>query len=515
MELETRDFELRGFSEDSRTITGIAIPYGKKANIGGGMQEQIQRGAFGTPENIPLFYGHNHLQGRMPIGKVVAVRDTEHGLEIDAVISKTDEGERAYTLLKDKVLSKLSAGFVPVENKFDGDTVIRTKAELKEVSIVPMPAYAQAQVTQVRDNQNIKEVVENMTTEIETTSEDVTELRAEFDARLTNIQREVSTLAQGGGKNDAGPQFRSGIEAYQAFLKGDDSAVKEIRAYVGGTSADFVAGEDWKGLLGGIVKKNRPLAEAFSSGPLADGAESVTYEKIASVTGDVAVQAAEGDVVAALQVTTTKETATVETLAAYSNLTFQAFQRVLTSSGQLTLDRLAASYAKVSNGKVRTAMTSATPQAGLTSYALASATADKFIATVVDAITKIDLNGEGAQADFIVVSGDVWQKMASLVDSASRPVFDVNGDGSNTIGSFNARRIVGQIVGLPIIYDSGLAALSFYVASRDAVTSWESAGAPVRMEDVNIQQLFRTFALYGYFVAAATNENGLVKQTLS
>jgi HK97 family phage prohead protease len=507
--MEVREFEVRKVNEETRTITGLAVSYNRDINIGG-MVEQYRQGVFGTPENVKLFYGHDHLNGGMPIGKVSTFRETDEGLEIDAVFSKTPKADEVYTLAKDGVLDRFSVGYEPVENEFDGDTIIRTKANLKEISIVPMPADEQAKVTQVRDNQITKEV-DNMSTEIETTSEDVTELRAE----VTNLKREIATLGQGGGKNDAGPQYRSAIEAYQAFLKGDDSAVKEIRAYVGGTSADFVSGEDWKGLLGGIVKKNRPLAEAFSSGPLADGAESVTYEKIASVTGDVAVQAAEGDVVAALQVTTTKETATVETLAAYSNLTFQAFQRVLTSSGQLTLDRLAASYAKVSNGKVRTAMTSATPQAGLTSYALASATADKFIATVVDAITKIDLNGEGAQADFIVVSGDVWQKMASLVDSASRPVFDVNGDGSNTIGSFNARRIVGQIVGLPIIYDSGLAALSFYVASRDAVTSWESPGAPVRMEDVNIQQLFRTFALYGYFVAAATNENGLVKQTLS
>lgn len=511
----TIEFQIRSVNEEDRTIEGIAIPYDVTIDLPAqGIKERIARGAFGTPESVPLFLEHSWFRSGDPrsIGEVNFFEDGPSGLGVKAKLNHSARATAAYKRALSGELNSFSAAFNSIEDKNEGNVVVRTKADLLEVSLVQKPAYEGARVTQVRDDQNIKEVDNMSTNVIETTSEDVTELRAE----VTTLKREIATLSQGGNKKDAGPQFRTAVEAYQAFLKGDEAAVAEIRAYTGGTAADFVAGEDWKGLLGGVVKRNRPLVEAFSRAPLSDGAETVTYEKIASVTGDVSSQVADGDVVASIQVTTAKETAAVETFAAYSELSFQAVQRVLTDSGQIHLNRQAASYAKITNNYVRAKMTAATPQTG-SSFTLSSATAASFLDAVVDGIIKIDTNGEGAQADFVVVSADVWKKMASLVDGSQRPVFDVNGDGSNTIGAFNPQRIVGVIVGLPVIYDSGLGATSktMYIASRDAVTSWENPGAPVSMQDTNITQLFQTFALYGYMAAAATNENGLVKPTIA
>lgn len=41
-EMETREFEVRADLEE-RTITGLAVPYGQDANIGGAYMEQIGR----------------------------------------------------------------------------------------------------------------------------------------------------------------------------------------------------------------------------------------------------------------------------------------------------------------------------------------------------------------------------------------------------------------------------------------------------------------------------------------
>jgi hypothetical protein len=513
MTIEYREFEVREVNEELRQVSGLAVPYGQSVNIGD-YKEQIQRGAFGTPENVALFYGHNHRNGGMPIGKVVSFRDTDEGLEIDAVISKTRDGDEVYTLLKDGVLNRFSVGFEPVDQKVDGDTVVRTKALLREVSIVPMPAYAAAKVSNVRSDersqtQNTEEEVIELTTN-EVTSEAVAEIRE----AVTDLERKFAGFSVEDRGTNEGSQFRSGGEFLKALADNDSKAAMEIRAYTGATSADSHTGNDWKNNVLRIVDRGRPVLNLFAKGPLGPTGNSVEYPKVSSITGDVAAQAAEGDDLAYIEVAITTATAQVKPYGGFSQLTRQAIERSDVSYLDAVLRAQAASYAKVTNGAVRTAMTGATPQTG-TTFTLASATGGDFLKAVVDGVQKIDTNGNGAAAEFVIVSADVLLAMAALVDSAGRPVFNINTDGVNTVGTLNVRGLAGTVAGLPLYWDSALAAKTLYVASSEAVTSWESPGAPVRLEDENIINLSKDFSLYGYMAVGVTNALGLVKPTIS
>src|SRR5690606_33825622 len=135
----------RDFDTEKRTVKGLAVPYKQTTNVGG-YKERFEPGAFSDPTDVKLFYGHSE-----PIGKVTAGRDTEDGYEIEAVISKTARGDEVYTLLRDGVLNRFSVGFLPIEHRMDEDVVVRTKADLKEVSIVAFPAYEGAQISEVRN----------------------------------------------------------------------------------------------------------------------------------------------------------------------------------------------------------------------------------------------------------------------------------------------------------------------------------------------------------------------------
>jgi HK97 family phage prohead protease len=118
--IETRNIELR-YDEEERTVTGIAVPYGQDANIGGVYTERFERGAISEDiTDVKLFYGHEE-----PIGKLIEGRDSEEGFVITARISDTARGNEVRTLLKDGVLNKFSVGFVPLESERDGSTVIR------------------------------------------------------------------------------------------------------------------------------------------------------------------------------------------------------------------------------------------------------------------------------------------------------------------------------------------------------------------------------------------------------
>jgi hypothetical protein len=327
------------------------------------------------------------------------------------------------------------------------------------------------------------------------------------------MERRLAVLSEGGSntKGDVS-HFRSAGEWLKALADNDTNAQNEVRAYTGAVLADSHTSNDWKSEVLYIVNNGRPVVNLFTRGPLGNHGMNVEYAYLSGTTGDVAVQAAEGDNLAYLEVAVSTATAPVKTYGGYSELSRQVIERSDVAFLDATLRFQAASYAKVTNAAARAALVGATPQTG-TSLTLSSATADNFLAFAVDAVSKIDANGKGATPDFMLVSPDVYAKMASVAGSAH--AFYINGSTGQTIGTINFKGLSGSLAGIPIVIDAGLAAKSLYVASRDAVTTWENGGAPVRLQDENIINLTKQFSLYGYMAVGVTNANGVVKATVA
>ena len=98
-----------------------------------------------------------------------------------------------------------------------------------------------------------------------------------------------------------------------------------------------------------------------------------------------------------------------------------------------------------------------------------------------------------------------------MVDADGRPLFNIYGAGTNNVGSANALSGALNVAGLPVVKNVNLAANTFYVANKDAIKTFESAGAPFRLQDENIINLTKDFSLYGYLADAITNAKGIVK----
>lgn len=510
----TRSFEVRDVDTDARTITGIAVPWDVDTNVGDYV-ERFERGAFGDIADVKLFYGHD-----FPIGAVVRGEDTDEGFLIEARISKTPKGDEVYTLMQDNVLNRFSVGFIPVEDRMDDDVVVRTQATLKEVSVVPFPAYEGAAVLAVRNDDR------STNSAVDTTAENTNEMKVD---RLSEINYAVASdvedlrsaidemnrrLVAGGTDNDdnKATQFRSGGDFLKALHANDDAAKNQVRAYTGATLADSHVNAAWQNDLLKVVERGRPVVNLFTKGTLPAEGMTISYPYLGAVTGDVAKQVAEGDDLAYIEVDIQNATVNVDTYGGYSQLSRQAIERSSVAYLEAVLKIQAQSYAKVTNAKVRSTMVAATPQTG-TSFTLSSATAGAFLGAVVDGVAKIDANAGGTQAEFVLVSLDVYSKLASL--EGGPLAFDMNGSNGATIGSTNVRAMSGTIAGLPIVVDAGLANKSFYVANSSAVTVWENAGAPLRLQDENIINLTKDFSLYGYLAVGVTNANGLVKATVA
>jgi HK97 family phage prohead protease len=149
------DVPVTEFSVDSqaRTIEGLALPYGK-IGVKHGLKFRFDRGAlqFGDVGRVKLLRDHDASQ---PLGVATELKDTPAGFKVKFKVARGLEGDRALELAEDGVLDGLSVG---VDFDFAADTVpdprnkgasLVRRADLREVSLTPMPAFDDARVTKV------------------------------------------------------------------------------------------------------------------------------------------------------------------------------------------------------------------------------------------------------------------------------------------------------------------------------------------------------------------------------
>jgi len=485
---------------EERVIAGLAAPYGETI-VRDGRKLRFEKGMFSEADSAHLYFNHD---GLAPIGRVVAFEDTDEGLRIKAKISKTVKGDEVYTLLQDGVLDKFSVGFVGLEQRQDDDVTVWTKVDLHEISVVPRPAFKTAAVAQVHsaDSTTEKEIDDN--TMSDSLSTEVGELKEAF----SDLERKV--VAFGSAAPAVTSKFASGGEALKALATGS-TAAKQDFAFTGATTADAnVVRPGWvnRGLQ--IVDRGRPVLNLFAKAALPATGNSIEYPVVSATTGDVALQANEGDDLTYLEVALSTATAPIKTYGGYSALSRQAIERSDVSYLDAVLRYQTASYAKVTNAAVRTALTGATGVTTLTALSGAD-TAKGWVNLVLDAAAAIDANGQGAKADFIVMSPAVYKRVVGLVDNNARVQFNINGDGSNTVGNANVLGRTGSLAGLPIVVDTGLAGNTVYISAAEAVTVFEQSGAPFRLQDENIINLTKEFSLYGYMAIGVTNPGAIVK----
>jgi hypothetical protein len=524
MALLLRSVEVRAVDTEKRTIEGLAVPYGQTIDVPSeGIRERFERGAFGDFKNVPLYWMHEASEDvrATPIGAVIHGEDTEDGYFIRARISETVKGNEVHTLLRDGVVDSLSVGFESLEDKEEDGVTVRSKALLREVSVVTVPAYAGAKVSAVRNEQNSEAGAEENSYKEDIMSEDTKEVLsrvANLEAANEELTRRLD-LAGESNKDEAPALFRSAGHFVKELADGNTQAVAEAktldRAYTGSVIADSHAANDWKTGLLTIVNQERNILNLFNRGPLGPSGMTVEYAKVGTITGDVAQQVAEGDDLAFMKIDIDTATAPVKTYGAYSQLSLQSIRRSDVPFLQLTLEAQAQSYAKITNGVVRTALTGATPQAGTTIASLAGAKGKDFLTAVMDGVKKIDQNGVGAKAEFLLVSWDVWQQLYTLADTTDRPLYPVAGSGVNALGTVNVGSLVGTFAGFPVYVDYSLAVRTMYVASSRAITTWETAGVPFRLDDENPVNLTKVYSIWGEMAVGVTNANALVKPTFT
>lgn len=499
--IETRDF--RGVVDtDQRTITGLAVPYGQEIAIANNTYERFAPGAIQSIDDVKLFWNHDE-----PIGKVIEGRETEAGFEITAYISETPRGEEVLTLLRDGVLNKFSVGFIPVENERDDNVVVRTLVDLKEVSVVPFPAYSGANISEVREEveidpieeplieQESEPMSENIELDVRTALDEVAELRRVVEAGMT-----VSTAVQAPSK------FRSQGDFVKAMIEGDEDA--KVLARAASTSSDSVQYPPFFGYIDTLIRSNRPTLEAFSRAALPSAGLTVEYAKIASNTLAVGQQDPENEALSFGNLTFETISTPIKTYGGYTSVSRQYIERSNIAMVNTVFEALTQQYAKATNAALVAALAALT-WTGKT-FDADGGTAASLAEGIANGAAYIYEN-TGLRPEFIVADPDAYVTIVKVAGSDGRPVLRLDGQGVNNIGEASIPGLRGSVFGLPIIVDPALASGTVYMANPAAVVTMESAGSPVRLSSGDITTLTDDLSVYGYLAIAVPREAAVVK----
>jgi HK97 family phage prohead protease len=501
-EMITREFQARLDTIEERTIVGLAVPYGQEIELGGNLKERFEPGAIDGVEDVKLFYGHEE-----PIGKVIEGRDTPEGYEIVARISDTPRGNEVYTLLQDDVLNRFSVGFFPVVDRKEGQTIVRELVDLKEVSVVPFPAFEGAKITEVR-NESQPEAEPVDETPIETESETMSE-NIELDVR--SVQDEVAELRRvieaGKAVEIAAPathKFRSQGEYAKGLLAGDEDAKALARA--ASTSADAAVLPPFVGYLDTLINNNRPTLSAFNRGALPASGLQVEYIQIDTNTLDVERQTTENTALAFGNMSFEVMSADVRTYGGYTSFSRQYVERATINTLDQVFQGLTIAYANATN-QVLINLIQGLDYTGKVFQAHTNAST---IAKGIAEGSAYIFNATGLRPQFIAAGVTAYVNLVSVAATDGRLNLSANADGVNTIGTANVPGLSASLFGLPIIVDPQLAATSCFLANSAAVTSWESAGSPVRLTSGDITTLEDSVSVYGYMAVAAQRQGAIV-----
>lgn len=514
--LEWRESKITLANNDSRTIEGLAVPYERETKLAPGYYETIAADAYqpdGGVGQVKLLWRHGEVIG---VGTATSGPD---GVTIHARLSQTSAGDDAYQLVKDCAVDSLSIGFIPLEYEetWDDDDNLHVRQKLidiKEVSLVPWPAYDEAKVTKVREhNQNQRE---------ETSKMDNYTLEAEVMRLRTSVNELRTTMAA----PQAAPHVerRCAAEIVKALVAGDSQTLEDVnaiqaRAWSGTTSAaDPVAtGPHWVNDLTRIYDQPDALKPLFAVGDLpAEGMRvDHTYLKTNSIT--VNKQSAEGDDLTLGKVELQSASTPVGTYGGYTSLSRQTIERASVNVLQRHLEAMAVAAGAASRKALAAAWNKGLKDQETSAMASPRAadalTWGSLVPLIVDAAAYFAT--QNLPLDGLVVNKPTFKALAALT-AGDRPLLAVGSDGSNTAGNINLVGISGDLAGLKIICDLNAEATNvaniqkcvggFF--SRDAIRIYESG--LVQLQATQVINLTDNYSVYRYAAYANEIQGGIL-----
>ena len=506
----------------TRTITGIAVPYGVAATVSDGTEVIFERGSLPVDGKAPRLYLNHSAESA--IGIVTARYDDEEGMMFTAKISKTMAGDEALQLALDGVLDSVSVGVNPTKTRANDDGSITVlAADWIELSMVPVPAFAGAIITDIAasihhepeetDNNEIQEPTEETEPMSEVT---VPAVEATIPTAAIPAQPKREFKLPNAGEFMAA--YHIGGDTFHNMNKAVAEYTASKRTVFEAAAGDVIT-TDTPGLLpvpvlGPLVQDLnflRPVVEAVGARAYPDSGQSKTFIRPTITTHTSVASQSELGSASATTMVIASNSVSKTTLAGQVTLSVQDIDFTSPAAMQLILNDLMGEYMIASDNLAADNMLAAANSSGVWDGTVAD-----LLKSVYDAANDISSNRNWLPTHMFV-SVDVWAQLGQLADSTGRQIFPLlaNGlSGYNAAGSQSATSWNGNPLGLQLVVDSNFAAKTMIITrvgqgQGDAYEFYESIRGLMSVEQPSV--LGRNMSFHGY-VSTFAAISGMIRK---
>jgi len=508
-----------------REISGIAVPYDVPAVVADGTSVIFKAGSLPVDGKNPRLY-MNH-DSTNAIGIVTERVDTPEGMLFTAKISKTQAGDEALILAMDGVLDSVSVGVNPTKFTTASDgTITVTAADWLELSMVPVPAFAGAVITDIAASihQEPEKDVIDLSTD-EPLVEEVTEMSEPVAPAVEATIPTAPLFAQAKRKfvmptaaeylaamHTGGDTYHNVNAAYKEAVRDQQTALQAAAGDVLTTDTPGLLPVPVLGPLFQDLNFVRPVVSAFGARSMPN-TPSKTFVRPTITTHTSAATQTEGSAVSATTMVIASNTVTKTTVAGQVTLTMQDMDFTDPASMNLILNDLAGEYMIATDNIAADNLVSGKTASGST-WTVTANDPTSLINALYDAAREI-AEDSNFFPTHLCVSPDVWEKLGSQLDGSKRPIlgYTTNGViGQNSIGRVGGLNYSGMdVMGLQLVVDNNFASGTMLVVYAPGYEIYEAQQGVLSI--ANPSTLSRTFSYYGYFatfVAKSSFIQGIV-----
>jgi uncharacterized protein len=486
-------------------IAGIAVPWDVVATVSGGQRVKFLRGAFDlTQKPAKLLENHDMSQLR---GVVNALADSDAGLEFEATLADTRASKDAVALLKAGAYDSVSVGANPVQFKYDkAGTMVVSKAQLIELSLVAVPAFSEAVITEIAASADPEDDENNQP--IDTPQEDKVseEIKAESPESATTP---TSPLLYAQARREF--KLPSASEYIAAFVRGGHDFAQmndNIRAAAPDVVTSDIPGVIPTPIVAPIYNNfqgRRPLIDATGvrampqAGAIFIRPVVTTHNSIGTATQNTTITAS------AFQVDDVQITKTIQ--GGYVEISEASMDWSQPEVLGALLDDMARVYADRTDLLACSELNTGTTNSN--NFANASiADPAYWVEWMYTAAADILTGSNGNLPSVLVVSPNVWKLMGSLSDNSDRPLFPQVGP-MNAFGSLSPGGDSGFAFGLRVVVDRNITSAGMFIMDPTAIENWEQQKGAISVEQPS--QLSRQIAFRGYFASKVIDTTKTIK----
>ena len=495
--------------EDSpRSITGVAVPWDTPAAVSSGESVMFKRGAFDVNAKAPkLLEGHDMTQLR---GVVTELVEAEEGLLFTAKFANTRASDDAIELVKAGAYDSVSVGAVPVKFKYDKNgTMVVSKANLIEISLVAQAAFSDAVITEIAasqpDEESEEEVVEPQPQDIseeETMSTDTPTVEASAEtvptapifaaarreAKLPTAVEYIAAAVAGGD------QWRAMSEALRA------AAPDIVTTDTPGVLPTPILAPVYNNFIG-----RRPVVDAVGVKAMPAGGKVFIRPEVTTHTSIGASIGEQSPTAGTLVVSSNQVTKQI--FGGYVNISEADLDWSDPAILSVVLDDMTRIYANATDNYAADQLVAGTTQTE--AFALADiAKPEVWVAEIAKAASTILTASNGNLPTHLFLAPDRWQDLIGLSDDSGRPLFPQVGP-MNAFGNLAPGQYNGNAFGLQVVVDRNFASGVAIVADASGFELFEQQKGAMSIESPST--LSRTLAFRGYFAALMIDNSKFVQ----